>query len=314
MGKWKRLRNQLPFYLALALQGMLLADQSTWEHNMDVAVSAMGRQDYATSEAAFVAAVRDLELVNTSDPRLGPTINSLGLVYRAQNRLRDAEVAFRRAMFFIEKANGPESIDVGNSNLNLGSVLVAEGKFNEAEPLLKKALRIYQKQLGEQSPKYASVMAQMGEMYRNLHDYGQAEIFLKKALDVLETARGIDDPDVASTVYNLAELYAAQNLNQKAEPMFKLSMTIREATGGMESPEFAASVERYARILDKLGRTKEAELHRKLALAVKSMKKAPNKLPVPSKGAIDLIAPASHAAPANPHPLPPKTNTIAQMQ
>ena len=148
---------------------------------MDVALQAAARQDYARSEAAFLAAVKEMELLNPNDSRLGPTINSLGLVYRAEKKLPQAEAAFRRAAIFIEKSNTAESIDVANSNLNVGSVLAAEGKYNLAEPFLLKAFRIFEKQLGDKSPKTAAAMAQMGEMYRNLHDNGQAESLLRKS-------------------------------------------------------------------------------------------------------------------------------------
>jgi hypothetical protein len=135
MGTWIRC---LPIGLVLAIQCLaLLADEATWEHHMDIGVSAAGRQDYATAEAAFAASVRELEKINPGDSRLGPAINSLGAVFRAENKLHEAEIAFRRAMAYIEKFNGPESTDVGNSNMNVGSVLVAVGKYIVAEPFLK---------------------------------------------------------------------------------------------------------------------------------------------------------------------------------
>jgi tetratricopeptide (TPR) repeat protein len=312
MGNWL---PRLSICLALGANGIAIcAEPLNWEHTMDVALQAAARQDYATSENAFLAAVRALEMGNPADPRLGPTINSLGLVYRAENKFKEAEAAFRRACIFIEKANTTDSIDVGNANLNVGSVLVSLGKFNEAEPFLQKAMRIYSKQLGDKSPKSAAVMAQLGEMYRNLHDYGQAETLLKKALDIEETARGIDDPDVASVVNSLAELYTAQNLNAKAEPMFKLVMSIREATAGMDSPEFAVAVERYAVILEKIGRYQEAERHRKLASAVKVMRKTPGVVPVRSNGAVDMMAPGSHEPVPPTATLPMKGNTVARIQ
>ena len=253
MGTWL---PRVSLCFALIAQAVLFADEANWSHDMDIALTAAARQNYAQSEAAFVSAVRELELMNQNDPRLGPTINSLGLVYRAENKLADAEKAFRRAASYIEKTNAPDSIDIANSDLNVGSVLVSEGKYNQAESFLQRALTIYQKQLGDKSPKTAQVMAQLGEMYRNLRDNKQAEALLKRALDVQESSRGIDDPDVANTVNSLAELYAAENQNEKAEPRFKLVMGIRESTAGMDSPEFAAAVERYAAILEKTAATR----------------------------------------------------------
>jgi tetratricopeptide (TPR) repeat protein len=302
----------LSLCLALGAQAALLADQAAWEHDMDTALQAAARQDYAQSEAAFLAAVKELESMNPGDPRLGPTINSLGLVYKAENRLPLAEAAFRRATAYVEKSNSAESIDVANCNLNVGSVLVAEGKYNLAEPFLLKASRIYRRQLGDKSPKTATAMAQMGEMYRNLHDNEQAVSLLKKALDIQETARGIDDPEVATTVNSLAELYASQNQNAKAEPLFKLVMSIRESTAGMDTTEFAAAVERYATVLEKIGRYQDSERHRKLAAAVRTMaaKKAPVGTPVKSKGAVDLITPIPPASSV----LPKKGNQVARVQ
>lgn len=268
MGKWF---TRVSMLLALSAQAFLLADDANWQHDMDVALQAAARQNYPRAEAAFVSAVRELELINPNEPRLGPTINSLGLVYRAEGKLAEAEKCFRRAGTFIDNTNSANSIDVANSNMNIGSVLNAEGKFNEAEPFLLKALKIFQAQLGDKSPKTAKDMSDLGEALRNLHDYTQSEALLKKALDVQEASRGLDDPDVATTLNSLAEVYAAQNQNEKAGPMFKLVMSIRESTAGMDSPDFAVAVDRYAAILEKLGRYQDAERHKRLAAAVRMM-------------------------------------------
>jgi tetratricopeptide (TPR) repeat protein len=307
--------SHLLICLAWAAQATVVLAQPNWEKHMDTALQAAARQDYATAEAGFSAAVRELELFNSNDPRLGPTINSLGLVYRAENKLKEAEAAFRRAYAFIEKANSPESIDVGNANLNIGSVMLSEGKYNEAEPFLQKAMRIYTKQLGDKSPKTATVMAQLGDMYRNLHDHAQAEVLLKKALDIQETARGIDDPDVGNVVNSLAELYYAQNRMNKAEPMFKLAMSIREATAGMDSSDFAAAVERYSSVLDKMGRFQEAERHKKLAMAVRSTikKSPPPAVPRNRKEPVDMI-PNVPAGLSQPAALPKNGNSVARIQ
>ncbi len=309
MGTWL---VRLSVCLALGSQGGLFADEANWQHDMDLALQSAARQNYPQAEAAFVAAVRELELIGPNDPRLGPTINSLGLVYRAENKLSEAEKAFRRAAEYIDKANNPGSIDVANSSLNVGSVLVAEGKFNLAEPFLQRALKIYQKQLGDKSPKTATVMAQLGEMYRNLHDNGESETMLKRALDVQESARGIDDPDVANTVNNLAELYSAEGQNEKAEPLFKLVMSIRESTAGMDSPEFASAVERYSLILEKMGRFQESERHRKLAAAVRTMvaRKGLALAPSKIKSTVDVV-PAPH--PQSSTGLPMHGNQVARI-
>src|SRR5450631_694676 len=119
MGNWLL---RLSFCLALVAQGALFADQASWERNMDIALQAAARQDYIQAETSFLVAVRELELFNPNDQRLGPTINSLGLVLRAEGKLAQSEAAFRRAATFIEKANSTDSIDVANANMNIGSV------------------------------------------------------------------------------------------------------------------------------------------------------------------------------------------------
>lgn len=282
----------LSICLALSVQGALYAEQASWEHNMNIALEAAARHDYTVSENYFAAAIRELEIASPDDPRLGASINSLGLVYRAENKPKEAEGAFRRALVIIEKTNHTEGIDVGNVNFNLGSVLVAEGKYNQSEAFLQKALRIFSRHLGEKSPKSAAVMGQLGEAYRHLQDNEQAESLLKKALDIEESARGIDDPNVAGIVNSLAELYASEDLNRKAEPMFKLVMSIRESTAGMDSPEFAAATERYAISLEKVGRFQEAQRHQRLAAAVRILiAKKSASAPVQTKGADDMMAP-----------------------
>src|SRR5215472_6641934 len=111
----------VPFALLTGAWVPLLADEAEWQRQMDIALQSAARQNYSASVAAFTAAIRELEMSNPSDLRLGPTINNMGLVYRAANNLPQAEAAFRRAMTYIEKTTSPQSIDVGNSCLNVGS-------------------------------------------------------------------------------------------------------------------------------------------------------------------------------------------------
>lgn len=177
MGKWL---TYVSVCLTVGSPGFLHADEGAWRRDMDIAAQAAVHQNYAQAEAYYNAAIKEIESANPNDPQLGPAINTLGLVYRAENKLADAERAFRRAAIYIDKANSPGSIDTANSSLNVGSVLNAEGKYNEAEPFLLRAFKNYQTLLGDRSPKTAKAMAELGEMYRNLHDNGHAEAMLKK--------------------------------------------------------------------------------------------------------------------------------------
>ena len=84
--------------------------------------------------------------------KLSPTLNSLAIVQRLNNKPAETEVSFRRALAIQEKRTGPDNRTVAVRLTNLASLLISMNRSAEAEALLRRALSITEKALGPDHP------------------------------------------------------------------------------------------------------------------------------------------------------------------
>jgi len=243
-------------------------DQKLWMHFLVDGMKAAGEHDYPKSEQALLRALRESESFGPNDIRTGSTLNSLGLVYRAEKKYNDSEAAYRRALVIMEAAYG-ESIDVGNINFNIAGVLFEQGRQIDALPYAQKTLAIYQRLLGDASLKTAAALCMEGDAYRLMKRYPEAETVLRKCADIREMDSGLQTNDLADAMYSLALAYVGEGKFSPAEARLKLVETIREKTLGITSPLLAQTMEDHAAALRELGRDREAEKLTTMAAAIR---------------------------------------------
>jgi len=223
------------------------------------ALHAAGAKDYPKAEQAFLKAVQEAGRFGPDDPRLGTTLNSLGLVYRAEKKYGEAEGVYRRALGIMETAYG-DSIDVGNVNFNIASVMFDQGHQAEALPNLRRTAGIYERLLGGDSLKTAAVLCMEGDAYRLLKRFPESEAVLRRCADIRETNGGlIENGELADALHSLALTLIDEGKFSAAEPRLKIAEKIREKTLGITSPLLARTMEDRAAVLKELGRDKEAE-------------------------------------------------------
>jgi tetratricopeptide (TPR) repeat protein len=245
-------------------------DEGPWKRSVMDGLKAAGDHDYPRAEQAFVKALHEAANFGPRDIRIGSTLNSLGLVYRAEKKYTEAEAAYRRALVIMEAAYG-DSIDVGNINFNIAGVLFDEGRQAEALPNLRRTLGIYERLLGETSLKTASALCMEGDAYRLMKRYPEAETALRRCADIREMDTGIESNDVADAQYSLALTLVGEGKYSAAEPRLKLVEKIREKTLGITSLLLAQTMEDHAAVLKELGRGNEAG---KLAAAAAAIRRS----------------------------------------
>lgn len=256
---------------ALAAAGGLAAqapDESIWKQDVSDALSAAKAQNYPVSEQAFLKALHEAEKFGANDVKVGSTLNSLGLVYRAEKKYSEAEKAYRRALGIMQAAYG-DSLDVANLNFNIANVMFDQGRHSDALPNLHTTLRIYQKLLGDDSMKTAAALCMEGEAYRQMKRYADAEADLRQCAGIREKDAGIESNDVADAQYSLALILMGEGKYSAAEPRLKLVEEIREKTLGITSPLLAQTMEEHATALKELGRQKEADKLIGIATAIR---------------------------------------------
>jgi hypothetical protein len=247
-------------------------DEKLWKNLVVEALHAAGDHDYPKAEQAFVKALREAESFGPGDIRVGSTLNTLGLVYRAEKKYSEAEAAYRRALVIMEAAYG-ESIDVGNINFNIAGVMFDQGHYAEALPNLGKTLAIYERLLGATSLKTAAALCMEGDAYRLTKRYPEAEAALRRCGDIREMDSGLESNDLADALYSLAQTLVLEGKFSAAEARFSLVEKIREKTLGITNPLLAQTMEDHASVLKELGREKEAEKLITIATAIRRSQK-----------------------------------------
>jgi len=248
-------------------------DDKLWKQYMMDAMKAAGDHDYPKSEQVFVKALHQSETFGPSDVRTGSTLNSLGLVYRAEKKFSDSEGAYRRALVIMEAAYG-ESVDVGNINFNIAGVMFDEGHQADALPYLQKTLAIYERLLGDSSLKTAATLCMEGDAFRLTKRYTEAEAALRKCADIREMDSGLESNDLADALYSLAQTLTLEGKLSAADARFGLVERIREKTLGITDPLLAQTLEDHASVLKGLGRDKDAEKLTAMAAAIRRSQKA----------------------------------------
>jgi tetratricopeptide (TPR) repeat protein len=244
-------------------------DTQTWLTLMSQALDALNTNSYPAAEQIYREAVRETGNFRPNDPRRGSTLNSLGLVLRAEKKYTEAEAAFRKALPIMQVAYG-DGLDAAHVNLNLAETLHAEGRPAEALPGVRAALATYKRLLPPNSPAIASALCLEGDSYRLLKQFTDAEALLRRCSDLREGASGIDSDEFAEAQYALAQTFVAEGKYSDAEPRLRLVEKIREKNHGITSPELAQAMEERVTVLKHLGRDKEAARLSTIAAAIRS--------------------------------------------
>ncbi len=193
----------LIFIIAASSARGQTADEQ-WKGLVMQALYAASSNDYAKAEQTFLRAMHEAERFGAEDARVGTTLNSLGLVYRAEKKYADAKSAYRRALAILEKSYGDGSIDVANINFNIATVMFDQNHLQTALPYAQKALISYEALLGGQSLKTAAALCMVGDSFRAVKSYTEAEGPLRRCADIRESDGGLQNPDLAEAQHSLA--------------------------------------------------------------------------------------------------------------
>jgi tetratricopeptide (TPR) repeat protein len=105
-----------------------------------------GRNDHA--EPLYEEAIRLDEVTSSNLARLGINLVDLALVYRAQDQLREAQLANERALPLLERALEPNDPEIARCLTNLAVLHWRQGEMAKARRLQEQALAMVERKLG----------------------------------------------------------------------------------------------------------------------------------------------------------------------
>ncbi|XP_027627699.1 LOW QUALITY PROTEIN: kinesin light chain 4 [Tupaia chinensis] len=218
-------------------QGAAAAQQGGYEiparlrtlHNLVIQYAAQGR--YEVAMPLCKQALEDLERTSgRGHPDVATMLNILALVYRDQNKYKEAErkeaaPRLNDALSIRESTLGRDHPAVAATLNNLAVLYGKRGKYKEAEPLCQRALEIREKVLGTDHPDVAKQLNNLALLCQNQGKYEAVERYYQRALAIYEGQLGPDNPNVARTKNNLASCYLKQGKYAEAETLYKEILT-----------------------------------------------------------------------------------------
>jgi tetratricopeptide (TPR) repeat protein len=251
--------------------------EDAWKDLVTQGQRAAGNNEFPRAEQIFLKAVHEAERFAADDWRVGVTLESLGQVYTAQKKFGDAESAYRRALGIVAKANGDDSVEAANVNVDIANLMLAGSHLSEALVYARRALSSYESSLGGSSVQTAAALCLIGDSLRAMKNFIDAEGPLRRCADIRETDGGIDNTELANALHSLALTYVGEGKYALAEPRYKLAEKIRESKLGLTSPLLAQTMEDHAALLRIMGRDKDAERLMLLSAAIRRSEKRNNR-------------------------------------
>lgn len=177
-------------------------------------------------------------------------LNNLGVLYRSQGKLAQAERAYLRALEVAEAALGPEHSDTASILGNLAELYSRQNALLKAEPLYRRAIAIQTKAAGPHHHKVAVLLSGHGDLWRRLGDGGRALSLFRKA----ERALPAGHAHLAVIYRNMAAVHAWEGDLAAAERMLQRALAVRLQAQPNDEAALAQERADLARVRDRLSR------------------------------------------------------------
>jgi tetratricopeptide (TPR) repeat protein len=185
-----------------------------------------------------IAVFEELLNVYTESRQIAATLDMIGLLYRATQRMKDAGKAYQNAMAIYvrlaETAPDRYRADIALTLNNWAGLNADTQRAAEAEQHYGEALRIYRDLAKENPaayfPSLATLLNNFGLLYTEMNRTKDAEEAFEEAL-VIRRKIAASNPkiylaDVARTLNNLGLLYNASQRPQQAEQVYQEALSI----------------------------------------------------------------------------------------
>ena len=166
--------------------------------------------------------------------------HQLGVLYKDQGKLAEAEQMYERALQGTEKALGAEHVSTLSTVNNLGTVYQNQGKLAEAEQMYERALQGTEKALGAEHVSTLSTVNNLGTVYQNQGKLAEAEQMYERALQGYEKALGINNITTyipaLNTLWAFGSLLKCQADFKKARVIYLKALAGYQKVVGPEHP------------------------------------------------------------------------------
>lgn len=133
-----------------------------WDRFTEAGQKAQEQGRYRDAEKKYKEALQAIESSNAQDPRLGISLNNLGVLYQVQAKYLESESMFHKAIEHLEKSPGPVEPFLASAVSNLALLYFNQERLPEAKRAYRRSLALWQKALRTGQSQAARAFVSLG--------------------------------------------------------------------------------------------------------------------------------------------------------
>lgn len=196
----------------------------------------------------------------------------LGMAYRDQGKLPEAEVFCKRAAEGMEKTLGPNSDETLHSLESLSMVRTSLGDFENGLGMLNQVVEGYEKRFGAEGKPTLTALKRQSVNFSGLGNNSEAAKLLNRILKGYEKTYGPDHPETMDVVKRLARTSRALGKSSEVEPLLERALQHYDHASDLAGPEYVSILNESARCYKSQNRLDEAEAISQRMLGVSEKK------------------------------------------
>lgn len=171
-------------------------------------------------------------LLDAKSQDVAETWARLGWELHQSRRVREAAVAYRKALDIYRQLVGDEHAGVSTLLTNLAFAIQSFGDLGEAEPLCRQAAAIDRRIHGPRSPEVSISMQNLGALLHARGDDATAEECMREALGIDQESVPVDSQSLARGMNNVAVVLKARGDFAAAESTYREALKLARAVHG----------------------------------------------------------------------------------
>ncbi|KAF4308215.1 zinc finger transcription factor ace1 [Botryosphaeria dothidea] len=237
------------------------------------------QSDSGMTQTSFASSAASFHELKEYERGVGPDAletlkenRDLGMAYRDQGKLPEAEVFCKRAAEGMEKTLSSNSDETLHSLESLSTVRTSLGDFENGLEMLNQVVEGYEKSFGAEGKPTLTALKRQSVNFSGLGNNSEAAKLLNRILKGYEKTYGPDHPETMDVVKRLARTSRALGKSSEVEPLLERALQHYDHAPDLAGPEYVSILNESARCYKSQNRLDEAEAISQRMLGVSEKK------------------------------------------
>ncbi|MGH1349193.1 MAG: tetratricopeptide repeat protein [Methyloligellaceae bacterium] len=213
-------------------------------------------------------------------PHYATAINTLGVVYQQQSKVRKAIKLHNQALRIRQSRFGNNHPAVAAILKNLGIAYTKLGQYQKALSYLNRSNKIFTRRFGASHISVAGNLNNIAKIYERMGKYEKSVQLYKKSMQIKKRRFGSKHISVMGTMRNLGQAYEQQGKLDQAMEIYRKLLDDSKRRFAANHPTRGILLGNIGRIYSKQGRIDEAIAATKQSIAIFEKSRGNRKLPL----------------------------------